>query len=110
MEFVFLSLVLVFWFIYDLYKVYLNPLRASVSGPEPLCSSEDLRNIFSNLEAIMAFHFSLLKSMRDKVTNWSADGCLGEVFLYMVRFASSLVLCPKKQCLDTLSEALYFLL
>ena len=62
----------------------MNPLRASLGSSEPICSSDDLRNIFSNLEGIYAFHVTLFESIKERYANWSPTQCLGDVFLHMV--------------------------
>src|SRR4051812_33709994 len=68
-----------------LIEVFLQPLRRAVESGKGIIPPEDIKSIFSNLEDIYAYNANFLEKLDARVSNWSVESLIGDIFLDMVR-------------------------
>lgn len=59
-----------------------KPLEAEVKkGREPpVCTEDDVRDLFSNIEIIRGFNIDLLHAFEERINHWSPVTCIGDLF------------------------------
>ena len=55
-----------------------------MNGPESYCTQDEIKKIFSNIEAILALNRSLLESLQERYEKWNDHQTIGDVFLQFV--------------------------
>lgn len=61
--------------------VYLIPFKTN-----GVITPDQSKTIFSEIQVIMAYNQMLLKQFEDRVAKWTADGCLGDIFVKTTEF------------------------
>jgi hypothetical protein len=67
-----------------LIEVFLQPLRRAAESGKGIIPLEDIKRIFSNLEDIYAYNMQFLDKLDARVSNWSVESLIGDIFLDMV--------------------------
>jgi len=53
-----------------------------------LFNPEEKKNIFQNVETILDLNKKFMNDLRERLTNWSEDQVIGDVFMATVRLSS----------------------
>eukprot|EP01133_Synstelium_polycarpum_P001168 gene1168-1339_t len=64
----------------------LKDLREAISKGSPIISEEEIRAIFSELEAIINTNTLLLQELNSRVNDWNPDTLIGDIFLKFSKF------------------------
>eukprot|EP01124_Arcella_intermedia_P033644 TRINITY_DN8124_c0_g1_i1.p1 TRINITY_DN8124_c0_g1~~TRINITY_DN8124_c0_g1_i1.p1 ORF type:complete len:871 (-),score=222.33 TRINITY_DN8124_c0_g1_i1:554-3166(-) len=62
-------------------KKYLNPLSQMARSKKPLIKENQLKLIFSTVEALFGYHSMLLEILNQRMARWSTKQKLGDVYL-----------------------------
>eukprot|EP01105_Mastigella_eilhardi_P004007 TRINITY_DN152_c0_g1_i1.p1 TRINITY_DN152_c0_g1~~TRINITY_DN152_c0_g1_i1.p1 ORF type:complete len:1455 (+),score=396.79 TRINITY_DN152_c0_g1_i1:32-4366(+) len=75
-----------------LVKYYLAPLRDAIKEGDAIVNEKDMVIIFSNIEDVYKVNKALLKKLEPRVSSWTEESCLGDIFLQMGPSLSSYTL------------------
>lgn len=71
---------------------YHQPLALLAESKKPILKAGELKGLFANLGAIVAVHTMLLESLAARITAWTPNTLLGDLFISAVRpFAQTLL-------------------
>lgn len=62
---------------------YLNPLRLAVDNKKEIITPADIKNIFGGIEVIYQYNSALLKTLEQRVAQWSDAQTLADIFSEM---------------------------
>lgn len=67
---------------------YYQPLALLAESKKPVLRAPELKALFSNLGAIIAVHTMLLEGLAARITAWTPQTLLGDLFISAVRVTS----------------------
>jgi hypothetical protein len=67
-------------------NIYYKPLKANAMSPNPFVTVQEVAAIFSNIELILNVNKELLANLEKKISAWSNEQCIGDVFRNLAPF------------------------
>ncbi len=61
--------------------VFMKPLRRAIDSGKPIISEAEFRDLFVNLEELYALHHTLLVHLEARISRWSLERPLADIFL-----------------------------
>ena len=69
---------------FDRFQKYYQPLALLAESKKPVLKAGELKAVFANLGAIVAVHTMVLESLAARITAWTPQTLLGDLFISTV--------------------------